>query len=111
MDLLEVEAISDNDEECYYFNEYGTVKKICGLLNNLDEDNNRLIATNNGLNAEYEWLKEENEKLKKAEILANYRGEMIGFATALIDDLGSQTMKEMWDKFKNGKYEKWCELE
>ena len=56
-------------------------------------------------------LHEENEKLRKVEMLANHRGEMIGFANALIDDLGSQTMKEMWDKFKNGKYEKWCELE
>ena len=33
MDLLETEAISVNDDECYYFNEYGTVKKVCGLLN------------------------------------------------------------------------------
>lgn len=56
-------------------------------------------------------LTEENRRLKKAEILANYRGEMIGFATALIDDLGSQTMKEMWDKFKKGKYEEWRNLE
>ena len=37
MDLLETEAISVSDDECYYFNEYGTVKKICDLLNKQDE--------------------------------------------------------------------------
>ena len=54
---------------------------------------------------------EENEKLKKAEILANHRGEMISFATALIDDSGGETMREMWDKFREGKYEEWRKLE
>ena len=59
------------------------------------------------LNAQHE----ENQRLKKAEILANYRGEMVGFATALLDDLGSQTMREMWREFREEKYREWRELE
>lgn len=42
MNLLETEAISINDEDCLYFNEYGTVKKVCELLNELYEKNLRL---------------------------------------------------------------------
>ena len=44
MDLLETEAISVSDDECYYFNEYGTVQKICELLNELNEENKELKA-------------------------------------------------------------------
>ena len=42
MDLLETEAISVSDDECYYFNEYGTVQKICELLNELNDENQKL---------------------------------------------------------------------
>ena len=55
-------------------------------------------------------LREENQRLKKAEILANHRGEMIGFATALIEELGSQEMREMWERFREKKYEEWRKL-
>ena len=44
MDLLETEAISVSDDECYYFNEYGTVQKICELLNELNDENKELKA-------------------------------------------------------------------
>ena len=44
MNLLETEAISVSDDECYYFNEYGSVQKICELLNELHEENQRLKA-------------------------------------------------------------------
>lgn len=42
MNLLETEAISVSDDECYYFNEYGTVKKICKMLNALHKENEQL---------------------------------------------------------------------
>ena len=56
-------------------------------------------------------LHEENTRLKKAETLANHRGEIISFANALIEDLGSQTMKEMFNEFKDKKYKEWRNLD
>lgn len=61
----------------------------------------------NGLVDLLNELHEENQRLKKAEILANQRGELIGFATSLIEDLGSQEMQEMWTKFREKKYKEW----
>ena len=83
VDLLETLAIADGDECKYYQNCNDDFMSLCKELNALHE---------------------ENQRLKKAEILANYRGEMVGFATALLDDLGSQTMREMWSEFREEKY-------
>jgi len=91
------------------------VAQIVTFLNEQNEAIEKLIAKEKYWEQKaiqrINYLEEENEQLKQAEILANHRGEMISFANSLIDDLGSETMKEMWDKFKNEKYEKWCELE
>lgn len=81
----------------YLLDMQGGVNALCSLINGLNDKSNR--------------LEKENEQLKKVEILANHRGEMISFANSLIDDLGSETMKEMWDKFKEEKYEEWRKLE
>lgn len=72
---------------------------------------NQLARVNREGVKKVQKLEKENEQLKKAEILANHRGEMISFANSLIDDLGSETMKEMWDKFREEKYEEWRNLE
>lgn len=62
--------------------------------------------------AEYvDILQEENQRLEKAEILANHRGEMIGFATVLIEELGSKEMRKMWNDFRIMKYKEWRELD
>lgn len=54
-------------------------------------------------------LHEEKEGLKDCEILANHRGEMIDFANALIQDLGTDEMQELWKKFKGIKWKEWRE--
>lgn len=62
--------------------------------------------------AEYvDILQEENQRLEKAEILANHRGEMIGFATVLIEELGSKEMRKMWNDFRIMKYKEWRGLD
>ena len=47
---------------------------------------------------------EENEVLK---LLSNYRGEMVSFATSLIQDMGSEEMLKMWNDFTESMYQKW----
>ena len=64
MDLLETEAISVSDDECYYFNEYGTVQKICELLNELHEENQRLQHFESLYRERNLKLEKENEELK-----------------------------------------------
>lgn len=72
MDLLETEAISVSDDECYYFNEYGTVQKICEILNELHEENQMLkeqyaddCNEANSMTVKIAELTEENEQLKQ----------------------------------------------
>lgn len=72
MNLLETEAISVSDDECYYFNEYGSVEKVCDLLNALHKENEQLkqevreyIKALNKTLEEREELWEENEQLKQ----------------------------------------------
>ena len=57
MNLLETEAISVSDDECYYFNEYGSVEKVCDLLNELYEENRQLKYKNEILSDELEQAK------------------------------------------------------
>ena len=47
---------------------------------------------------------EENEELK---LLSNHRGEMVSFATSLIQDMGSEEMLKMWNDFREVMYQKW----
>lgn len=47
---------------------------------------------------------EENEQLK---LLSNYRGEMVSFATSLIQDMGSEEMLKIWNDFTEVMYQKW----
>lgn len=49
-------------------------------------------------------LSKENEYLK---LLSNYRGEMVSFATSLIQDMGSEEMLKMWNDFTEVMYQKW----
>lgn len=115
-------------------NDSGWQDMLVDLLNALHEENELLQKTLDGtvelLNkklidcpAYYNLMKtnqqqketikkiQEIKRLEKAEILANQRGELIGFATSLIEDLGSQEMQEMWTKFREKKYKEWRGLE
>lgn len=49
-------------------------------------------------------LNDENEELK---LLTNYRGEMVSFATSIIQDMGSEEMLKMWNDFTEVMYQKW----
>ena len=49
-------------------------------------------------------LSKENEYLK---LLSNYRGEMVSFATSLIQDMGSEEMLKIWNDFTEFMYQKW----
>ena len=53
---------------------------------------------------EYHKLQKENEQLN---LINNYRGEMVSFATSLIQDMGSEEMLKMWNDFTEGMYQKW----
>lgn len=53
---------------------------------------------------EYTKLSYENEQLN---LLSNLRGEMVSFATSLIQDMGSEEMLKMWNDFKEVMYQKW----
>ena len=64
MNLLETEAISVSDDECYYFNEYGTVQKICELLNELHEENQRLQHFESLYRERNLKLEKENKELR-----------------------------------------------
>ena len=49
-------------------------------------------------------LSDENEQLN---LISNYRGEMVSFATSLIQDMGSEEMLKMWNDFTEVMYQKW----
>lgn len=49
-------------------------------------------------------LEKENEQLK---LISNHRGEMVSFATSLIQDMGSEEMLKMWNDFTEVMYQKW----
>lgn len=71
LDLLETEAISINDDECLYFNEFGSVKKVCNLLNKqqiiikcLYEENIEFEEELMHQDAIIKCLKEQSERLE-----------------------------------------------
>ena len=77
----------------------------------LDEDRHYVKSL---LDAEFEKgieLKKENDQLKETnnfvELIANHRGEMVSFATSLIQDMGSEEMLKMWNDFTESMYQKW----
>lgn len=49
-------------------------------------------------------LSKENGDLK---LISNYRGEMVSFATSLIQDMGSEEMLKIWNDFTEFMYQKW----
>ena len=53
---------------------------------------------------EYTKLSYENEQLN---LISNHRGEMVSFATSLIQDMGSEEMLKMWNDFREVMYQKW----
>ena len=85
---------------------------------NLMEENEQLKSKNRGLQSELQIFKEdvthsnlqinkladENEQLK---LISNHRGEMVSFATSLIQDMGSEEMLKMWNDFTEVMYQKW----
>lgn len=48
-----------------------------------------------------------NQDFKELELIFKQDGEIIRFADSLIDDLGSETMKDMWKQFIEEKYQEW----
>lgn len=76
--------------ETYFVQEYG-----------LDVESH--VQLSSSVPSRKELLKE-NEQLK---LLCNHRGEMVGFATSLIQDMGSEEMVKMWNDFTESMYQKW----
>ena len=111
------------------------VINVCGEMNKLWEQTQRFEDHNKRLMEENEQLKSEIEKLSYANedlleekriwkqmsdeytklsyeneqlnLLSNLRGEMVSFATSLIQDMGSEEMLKMWNDFKEVMYQKW----
>lgn len=63
-----------------------------------------LIDADNLIYEKYLKLEEENEQLT---LISNHRGEMVSFATFLIQDMGSEEMLKMWNDFTEVMYQKW----
>ena len=49
-------------------------------------------------------IADENEQLN---LISNHRGEMVSFATSIIQDMGSEEMLKMWNDFREVMYQKW----
>ncbi len=79
------------------FNTIVDANLCCDLLNQIEKE-----KRNNGKLASK--LLNENEQLK---LLSNHRGEMVSFATSLIQDMGSEEMLKMWNDFTEIMYQKW----
>ena len=104
-----------------YNNEKMSIGEVLEMLNNLYDENEqlkneleKLSYANEDLleekriwkqmSDEYTKLSYENEQLN---LLSNLRGEMVSFATSLIQDMGSEEMLKMWNDFKEVMYQKW----
>ena len=59
------------------------------------------------MNETEDMLNELNEENKNLELICNYRGEMVSFATSLIQDMGSEEWLKTWNDFTEVMYQKW----
>ena len=73
-------------------------------INNQYLELQRLKSERDCFKKEYWQLKKDNERIR---LLANHRGKMVGFATALIEDKGSEEMLQMWNDFKEDMFQKY----
>lgn len=79
---VENQSFTDNLTEKTYWIDHG-LDEIVDLLNQLNDEN------------------------KQLKLLTNYRGEMVSFATSIIQDMGSEEMLKMWNDFTEVMYQKW----